>query len=84
MKDVEQATLVNELEFQIPIDIWTYAKPDQPAQVFVSKEYKQQFLDALEDAGVTYSVLTENIREWVKLNFLEYKIDTSNKSCKQA
>lgn len=63
VKDVKEAQLVNELEYIIPIDIWTYAKPGQPGQILVSKEDKQQFLDKLEYAGVTYSVLIENIRE---------------------
>lgn len=54
---------INELENQIPIDIWTFAKPGQPGQILVSKEDKQQFKDALKEAGVTYSILTENIRE---------------------
>lgn len=63
MKDVKEAQFVNELEYIIPIDIWTHAKPGQPGQILVSKEDKQQFLDKLEYAGVTYSVLIENIRE---------------------
>ncbi|XP_026333689.1 carboxypeptidase B-like [Hyposmocoma kahamanoa] len=67
VKDVQQAELVNELGYQIPIDIWTYAKPGQPGQILVSKEDKQQFLDALHDAGVAYSILTENIRESLEL-----------------
>ncbi|XP_026333692.1 carboxypeptidase B-like [Hyposmocoma kahamanoa] len=67
VKDVEQAKLVNGLEKQIPIDIWMYAMPGRPGQVFVSKETEQKFLDVVENADIEYSILTDNIRESLEL-----------------
>lgn len=63
VQNAEQANLVNALENQIPIDIWSYATPSRPGQILVPKEDRQQFLDALDNAGVAYSIHTENIRE---------------------
>lgn len=63
VENEEQAKLVNGLENQIPIDIWMYAMPGRPGQILVSKEDRRQFVDAVENAGIAYTVLTENIRE---------------------
>lgn len=63
MNDVDQAMLVNKLENQMEIDMWARAMPDRPGQVLVSKEHKEEFLNALDNAGVAYSIETENIKE---------------------
>ncbi|CAG9782461.1 unnamed protein product [Diatraea saccharalis] len=63
VKDEEQATFVNQLEYQLPIDMWMPARPNRPGQFFVSKDYKQQFEMLLTATEVKYKSTITNIKE---------------------
>jgi hypothetical protein len=63
VKDSEQASLFNQLENEIPIDIWLAPRPGRNGQISVSKDYKDQFENALNSAQVEYVATITNIKE---------------------
>lgn len=63
VKDVDQVKLVNQLESELNLDVWSHALPGRPGQVLVPRVLRQQFENALTAAAVQYNVEVENIKE---------------------
>ncbi|RVE43075.1 hypothetical protein evm_012273 [Chilo suppressalis] len=63
VQDAYQAAFVNQLENQIPIDMWMPAQPEYPGQFFVSKDYKFQFEMLLKAAQVEYKTTITNVKQ---------------------
>lgn len=63
VKDADQAAFANELENQIPIDIFMYASPERSGRFLVPKLSKPQFEYMLAAQGIDFKIEVENIRE---------------------
>lgn len=63
VKNVDEIKLINDLENELLLDVWSHALPGKPGQILVSKEQSKTFEDALKAAGVDYKIEVENIKE---------------------
>ncbi|XP_030023377.1 carboxypeptidase B [Manduca sexta] len=79
VKNYDQGKFLNQLQYQLEVDFWSYAVPGRPGMVLVSKDKRSELEEILKAENIEFEVKTENIKELLDLeeNLLE---DVSKKS----
>ncbi|XP_075982294.1 carboxypeptidase B-like [Anticarsia gemmatalis] len=67
VKTIDEGRVVNDLENELLLDVWTHAVPGRAGQVLVPKVKRKIFENALKGAGVEYNVQVENIKDQLEL-----------------
>lgn len=63
MDNEAQAQQLYKLQDDLNLDVWSQALPSRPGTVLVSKDNKNDFADKLFDAGISYVIAVDNVKE---------------------
>ncbi|XP_030023350.2 carboxypeptidase B [Manduca sexta] len=67
VKDYDQGKFFNQLQYELDVDLWSYAAPERPGMVRVSKHKRSEFEDVLIANNIEFKIRTENVKELLDL-----------------
>ncbi|XP_030023348.2 carboxypeptidase B [Manduca sexta] len=67
VKHHDQTQYFNQLQYQLDVDVWSYAAPGRPGSILVSKDKRVELEELLTAEDIEFEVKTENIKEFLDL-----------------